>query len=282
MKRSFGRATAAAFLLANLAACASSSPPADNHKPASTVQVEINAAAFAPETVKVTIHLPAGYEADSTTRYPVLYLNDGQDAAAVGLDDTLARLYQQDLIDKVIVVAIDMPPDRMGTYGLSDRTAQRSRPGWSLGGLNAFNLGWQYPEVFGQVGAFSPSLWLAADRSDAPGIPRSRLAQRMVEAGPKRAGSRFWFAVGTAEETDDRDGDGVIDAVDDTQDLARALVRMGYTANLDYARRRGGGEEVALYLLEGGQHNQDSWSRMLPVFLRWAYGEPDAQDQEGR
>lgn len=319
MKRVIGK-LAAVFLLMASSAHASASPLASSPDPASVVKVELESIAFAPDRLKLSIHLPPGYEAGSTSRYPVLYLNDGQDAATVRLEEALATLYAQDAIEKIIVVAIDMLPDRMGTYGLSDRTAHRSMPGdsrfgavgsrahdysewvahelvpyvdahyrtrpdpadrtilgWSLGGLNAFNLGWQYPEVFGQVGAFSPSFWLASDRTDAASVQRSRLAQRMVEAGPKRDGSRFWFAVGTAEETDDRDGDGVIDAVDDTQDLARALARTGYTANLEYATHVGT-EEVALYLLEGGEHNQASWARILPVFLRWAYGKASAPD----
>lgn len=288
-------------------------------------KVELGAKAFAPDKVRIAIHLPPGYDPDSGRTYPVLYLNDGQDAAAVKLEPTLARLYADGAIEKVIVVAIDMLPDRMGTYGLSDRARQRSllgdsrfgpvggrahdysewvagelvpyidrhfhtKPeaggrsvlGWSLGGLNAFNLGWEYPEVFAQVGAFSPSFWLSSDRTDAASVQRTRLAQRMVQAGPKRAGSRFWFAVGSAEETDDRDGDGVIDAVDDTLDLARGLARQGYSANLEYALRPSRDEDVAFQLLPDGQHNQASWARMLPLFLRWAYGKErsDAAPQE--
>ena len=32
-----------------------------------------------------------------------------------------------------------------------------------------------------------------------------------------------------------------------------------------------GKDEVTLFLLEGGHHDQPSWARMLPVFLRRAY-----------
>jgi len=184
---------------------------------------DLAATAFAPEQVHVRVLLPPGYDA-GRHRYPALYVNDGQDMDAVHLRGTLAQLHGERIIRPVIVVAIDMLHDRMGTYGLSDRAAGRSLPGdsrfgmvgarahdysewvartlvpyidahyrtetkpharavlgWSLGGLNAFNLGWQYPEVFGRVGAFSPSFWLAADRSSAATIQRTRLAQRMVD-----------------------------------------------------------------------------------------------------
>ncbi|MEO6102844.1 MAG: alpha/beta hydrolase-fold protein [Pseudoxanthomonas sp.] len=282
--------------------------------PAEVINFDLEAKAFVPAKARISIYLPPGYDPASSTTYPVLYLNDGQDAAAVGLGTTLARLYAEDAIRKIIVVAIHMLPDRMGTYGLSDRAARRSVSGdsrfgqvgsraheysewvagvlvpyvdaryrtrraaagrtvlgWSLGGLNAFNLGWEYPDVFAQVGAFSPSFWLVSDRSDAASIQRTRLAQAMVDAGPCRPGSRLWFAAGSAEEADDRDGDGVIDVVDDALDLVRGLERLGYTANVDYASRKSREEQVSFLLLHGGQHNQASWARMLPLFLQWAY-----------
>lgn len=155
--------------------------------------------------------------------------------------------------------------------------------GWSLGGLNAFDLGWEYPETFGTVGALSPSFWLAADRGSAEAAQRTRLAQRMVDRGPKRRGMRFWFAAGTAEETNDRDHDGVIDVIDDLDDLVngyrgpdgshqRGLRQLGYTINMDYGEHPRSNMDVSVYLLPGGHHNQASWAKMLPLFLRWDYG----------
>ena len=293
-------------------------------QPVTIETLQLAAAAFAPDRVQVRVYLPPGYAA-ATGRYRVLYVNDGQDMDAVQLQPTLARLYARDAIGPVIVVAIHMLPDRMGSYGLSDRTAGRSLPantrhgavgtraheysqwvanelvpaidaryrtrtspdaravlGWSLGALNAFNLGWQYPELFGRIGAFSPSLWLSADNSDADAVQRTRLAQAMVDRSQARTGLKLFFAVGSAEETDDRDGDGSFDALDDTRDLiagygnadapkARGLAQLGYSINLDHAARATRAD-VALLLLEGGEHNQASWARMLPAFLQWAYG----------
>ena len=290
------------------------------------VQLQLDAPAFAPEKIAVTVYLPPDYDHAAARRYPVLYANDGQDMEAVGLQPTLAQLYRDRAIEPVIVVAIRMLADRASGYGLSDHAAARSLVGgsrigpigtraqdysawvatalvpyvdahyrtrksargrtmlgWSLGALNAFNLGWQYPEVFGQVGAFSPSFWLAADRSSATAVQHTRLAQAMVDRGRKRAGLRMWFAVGTAEETKDRDGDGINDTVDDTRDLLqgyrgadgfrlRGLKQLGYTVNLDVAKHPSRHADATLFLLSGGVHTQASWKRMLPVFLRWAYG----------
>jgi enterochelin esterase-like enzyme len=298
--------------------------PADAPLPA-VQEFQVAAPAFAPEQVEVSVQLPPGYEPTNRRRYPVLYINDGQDMPAVRLRETLQVLYRERAIVPVIVVAIHMLPDRMGTYGLSDRAqarsvvaqtkygavgtraheysewvartlvpwvdaryrTQQSREarailGWSLGALNAFNLGWQYPEVFGRVGAFSPSFWLSADNGDADAVQRTRLALRMVDGMPPRKGLRMFFAVGTGEEDDDRDGDGINDAIDDTRDVSegwqgrngdalKGLRQQGYRINLDYPANPAR-TDVALYTLRGGRHEQAAWARMLPVFLRWAYG----------
>ena len=314
-----------AALLAGCAHAPALPPPAvETASDWRVVDLALPVPAFAPEQAHVHVILPPGYDAAATRRYPVLYVNDGQDRQAVGLRPTLARLHGEGTIRPVIVVAIDMLHDRMGTYGLSDRAARRSVPGdskygpvgarahdysewvatalvpyvdahyrteanpgaravlgWSLGALNAFNLGWQYPDVFARVGAFSPSFWLASDRSSPGAVQRTRLAQAMVDGTPPRNGARWFFAVGTDEETDDRDGDGVNDAVDDTRDLIegwhgadgaarQGLAQRGCSVDMDWANAPAR-TDVAFMRLPGGQHNQAAWARMLPQFLRWAY-----------
>ena len=317
------RAFAATLLLAV------TSTPAFAATPARVETHHFTPSAFAPDRVRVDVHLPPGYNPDASPGYPVLYVHDGQDARAVRLRETLADLYDRDAIAPVIVVAIHMLPDRMGTYGLSDREAgtaivantrygpvgtrahdyaqwvatglvpaidaryntrttpdARATLGWSLGALAAFNLGWQYPDLFARVGMFSPSLWLSSDTTDAGTVQRTRLAQRLVHDGPPRVGMRVFLGIGDAEETDDRDGDGVNDALDDVRDFAlgwnaddaslkagtglRGLAQSGYGVDADHATAPGR-SDVALHVLPGGQHNQASWAVLLPRFLRWAY-----------
>ncbi|WP_243050264.1 alpha/beta hydrolase-fold protein [Dyella sp. RRB7] len=321
--KSWRLAGLALLVMLGVSGPSTAAPAADDGIEVKTLALE--AKAFAPEQIKLTVYLPPGY-ATAGTRYPVLYANDGQDMAAVGLRETLDQLYADHAIGPVIVVAIDMLADRASGYGLSDRKARKSVAGdsrigpigsraydysdwlatqlvpyidahyrtqasargrtilgWSLGGLNAFNLGWQYPDVFGRVGAFSPSFWLAADRSSAQAIETSRLAQAMVSGSPRRNGMRWWFSVGAREETDDRNGNGIIDAVEDVQDLIngyrspdgtylRGLRDLGYSVEMDYAHHPSSGTDVAFYLLPDGEHNQATWKRVLPLFLQWAYG----------
>ena len=279
-----------------------------------------------PDGLRVRVFLPPDYDPATTPGYPVLYLNDGQDAEAVALRAWLDALVVSGEIRPLIAVAIDMPKDRLAAYGFSDRANARSRVaptrvgpvgaaahayaewvaktlvpaidaryrsdaraqgrailGWSLGGAQALNLGWQYPEVFARTGAFSPSFWLAADNADADAVQRTRIAQAMIAEGAYHPGSRFFFAVGDAEETDDRDGDGVIDVVDDVRDLvegwqvageaaprAKGLRQLGHSTNPGHAARPTRAD-VALFELAEGEHRQRSWARMLPAFLRWAY-----------
>ncbi len=288
--------------------------------------ISLAALEFAPDGLRVRIFLPKDYDPEADIGYPVLYLNDGQDAEAVALQATLDDLMGRGEIRPLIAVAIDMPKNRIGAYGFSDRAGQRGLVsplrvggigtqahaysewvatqlipaidakyrtrvradartilGWSLGAANALNLGWQYPEIFGSVGAFSPSLWLSPQPDRIDQIQNSRYGQQMIAAGAYHPGSRFFFAMGDAEETDDRDADGVIDVLDDTRDLidgwresvdaeprAKGLRQLGHSVNLDHAVKASRAD-AALFLLAGGKHEQASWAKMLPLFLRWAY-----------
>lgn len=288
---------------------------------ASREELRLPAPGVSESPLRVRVWLPPDYAA-TQARYEVLYVNDGQDMEAVDLAATLRRLDAAHAVRRILVVAIDMPPDRMAGYGFFDRAAGAARVaptrygpvganaaayadwlartlvpaidaryrtvpdaggrtllGWSLGAASAFATGWQYPEVFGRVGAFSPSFWLAGDPA-RPGD--TRLAHALVEQVRPAPPPRLFLAAGTAEEAGDRDRDGSIDVVDDLQELAlgwrdgagRAhpgLRQRGYAVNPDGARTPTS-DAATVYLLEGGRHAQESWARMLPAFLRWAYG----------
>lgn len=241
------------------------------------------------------------------TSYKVLYVNDGQDFAALNFKATLENLYASQSIEKIIVVGIDATGNRLNEYGTIDteghsmvcyssagqignkakeytaflteevmsyinqnfRVARGAENtaimGSSLGGLSAFNIAWMKPSLFGRVGAFSGSFWwrsYAGNNPTGEQINQSRIMQYLVRSSTKRAGMRFWFEAGTNDETSDRDGDGIIDAIDDTKDLMLALKTLGYVENQDYVYVQ----------VEGGQHNQSTWSQVLDDYLIWCYG----------
>jgi predicted alpha/beta superfamily hydrolase len=89
----------------------------------------------------ILVYLPRGYRRFLRLRYPVLYLNDGQnvfDAASSfagvewGVDETAERLIRAKLIEPLIVVAVaNMGEDRIHEYaptsGVIDAKAKRKK-----------------------------------------------------------------------------------------------------------------------------------------------------------
>ena len=247
-----------------------------------------------PRDRPIQVFLPPGYAEDPTLRFPVLYANDGQDMGAWQLRETLARLTADGVIEPLLVVAIPAGPGRLREYGIAgtpnakglgneaadytrwllqvlkpcidDRYRTRPGPahtaimGASLGGLSAFDLAWNHPEIFGAAGAFSGSFWWRTDDRTPARQQASRIAHRMVRKGP-RSSARFWFEAGAVDETADRDRNGVIDAIQDVTELMDELARRGYEQGRDM-----------MYVEVDGGHDPETWAAVLPGFLEWAFG----------
>ena len=60
--------------------------------------------------------------------------------------------------------------------------------GSSLGGLVTLYLGMRYPDVYGKLAVFSPSVWW-----------RDRVILKYIERIPKKTGQRIWLDIGTSE-----------------------------------------------------------------------------------
>jgi predicted alpha/beta superfamily hydrolase len=150
-------------------------------------------------TRRITALLPHNYH-ESDKRYPVLYLQDGQnlfdDYAPFGnwaVDKRMAVMAEQGMGD-LIIVAIDHAEDqRIAEFTPSYKTRLgkgdgkkyvrfladtlkpyvdkqfRTKPerlftgigGSSMGGLISIYAGMMYPEVYSKLLVFSPSLWVA-------------------------------------------------------------------------------------------------------------------------
>ena len=242
---------------------------------------------------EIRLYLPAG---GVTPQTPVLVALDGQNMPAWKLAETVAELSRRGEIVAPLVVAIPNSPQRLDEYGLAGALDSKGRGklsaefqryvlervlpavaarhglqlapertgimGASLGGLSALDLAWHRSDVFGFVGVFSGSLWWRGEDGDWQAHQRSRLAHRFVRETKHAPRLRLWFEAGTADETDDRDGNGVIDAIQDTTEFIDELERLGL--------RRGAA--VAYHEIPGGEHNEATWALALPVFLRWALG----------
>ncbi len=243
---------------------------------------------------RVTVYLPPGYDEARARPYPLLLALDGQTMPQWRLAETLDALVGAGAIEPVVVAAVPASAERLDEYGmagqldfagrgrrakaLQDLLAGEVLPwlrerhhvapdaartgifGASLGGLCAFDAAWRRPQLFGFAGIFSGSLWWRADDSSVAAQQSSRLAHRAVRETVTRPALRLWFQAGTRDEAADRDGNGVIDAIQDTTELVDELVAKGF--------RRG--DEVVYHELEGGEHHESTWARVLPEFLRWA------------
>lgn len=246
-------------------------------------------------TRPVDILLPYGYAQQPAERFRLLILNDGQDLAALGLSATLARLQAEHRLAPLIVVAVHATRDRLVEYGtlgmpnvyrqgmrangyraflreeLLPEIARRYRllggpqhtaiAGSSLGGLTAFDLSWTHPELFGSVGVFSGSFWWRTDNSSVQAKVATRIMHRKVRERTPLPRIRAWLQAGTHDEASDRDGDGVIDSIQDTTELVHAMVARGYQL----------GQDVVYREVLGGRHEPATWARVMPEFLTWLF-----------
>jgi enterochelin esterase-like enzyme len=242
----------------------------------------------------LSIYLPPNYR-HSQARYPVLYLNDGQDADALRLRQTMAELMNNGRCRPFITVAIPTNEERLQEYGtavcpnaqgLGSKAAAYTRfvidellpwvnqefrtksgPGQtaflgaSLGGLSAFDIVWHNPEWFGVLGVLSGSFWWRAGEEETAVAPNRRIAHSQVRQSDDLPAFRAWFQAGTLDEQADRDQNGVIDAIQDTVELIDELEALGY--------RRG--RELVYHEVSGGRHNYDTWAAVLHAFLTWAF-----------
>ncbi len=224
----------------------------------------------------IRIYLPRAYPQNSTRRYPVLYLHDGQNVFDPGgsfgswsADATATREIGQGRMREAILVAIDntaaripeyMPPtdSYQGTQGRGDAYANfvinNVRPyvdttyrtlndpkntviaGSSLGGLISLYFAREFP-VFGRAGVFSSAWWIAPNY----------VAQ--VNAGSKKP-LRVYLDFGTAEPASDWNN---ALAMFDTH------LGQGYAAN----------GEVTFVGGCGQAHNEAAWAARLPQALRF-------------
>lgn len=240
---------------------------------------------------EVRVYVPPGGVTPAT---PLLIALDGQNMDAWRLAEAITKLAAGGTKALPLVVAIPSGADRLEEYGMADMPdyAGRGRKaaefqrfvlqvvlpvvrarypltvnaertgvmGSSLGGLAAFDLAWRHPDVFGFAGIFSGSLWWRGDNSTPEAKQASRLAHRLVRDTSRRPHVRLWFSAGTKEEEDDRDRNGVIDAVQDTTELLDELDHRGFSR----------GRDLCYVEISGGEHNEATWARALPGFLEWA------------
>lgn len=237
--------------------------------------------------------LPPNYD-DSPSKFKTLYMNDGQDLKALKMEETLNKLYNESEMQSFILVAVHTNQNRIREYGTAKMADYKNRGdlandynsfvinelvpyisekhkssthkddnyfcGFSLGGLSAMDIVWHNPEVFSKVGVFSGSFWWRKKAyEDGYDDHNDRIMHVLVREKAKNEGQKFWFECGTNDEKDDRNGNGIIDSIDDTLDLIKELENKGYKNGID----------ITYYEVKDGEHNLKTWSEAMPAFLKW-------------
>ncbi len=226
---------------------------------------------------KIWALLPYDYE-QSSDSYPVIYLQDAQnlfnDNARFGnweIDKKLAVMSEYK-IGKIIVIAIEhAEKDRIKEYNVG-RTILgngqgkkyirfvtdtlkpfvdskfRTKPdrdntgigGSSMGGLVSIFSGLLYPEVYGKLMIFSPSLWV---------LPKMKFGK--IDSGDNSDAKIYLYAGGEESKT----------MVEHVKKFRKNLVKNGFTDKL----------KIKLSINSEGKHNESYWSDEFPIAIEWLF-----------
>lgn len=223
------------------------------------------------------VWLPPGYE-KGNKRYPVLYMHDGMNVfdpatSSFGvdwrIDETADSLIRSKQMQPAIIVGIYNTPDRMEEYvpgakgsaymdfvvntvkPLIDQT-YRTKPGAkhtltggsSAGGIMAFMLAWEHPQVFSKAICMSPAFKI---------MHIDYVKDVQAYTGKKKK-LKFYIDNGGID-LEARLQPGI-------DEMLAALQRKGYREGKDY-----------LWVLdEKAQHNEAAWAKRMPAALKFLLG----------
>jgi predicted alpha/beta superfamily hydrolase len=224
---------------------------------------------------RVWIYLPENYS-HSKKRYPVLYMQDGQNifdeatsyAGEWGVDEYLDSLRNKN--KECIVVAVDHGGDKRLTeydpydnekFGKGEgkkyaaflvktlkpfidkhyRTLKKKEntfiAGSSMGGLISMYAILKYPETFGGAGIFSPAFWVG------PAIYND------LNKMAKKVKGRVYFYCGKMES------DSMV------PDMMKAFEIMSQKSSA----------KTKMVIRDSGKHNEAAWRKEFPLFYQWIF-----------
>jgi predicted alpha/beta superfamily hydrolase len=239
---------------------------------------------FLPADHDLFVYLPPGYDADPTRRYPVLYLQDGQnvfdEATAYNgqewrVDETAQALITEGAIEPLIVVGIaNAGPHRIDEYtptrdrtrpagGRASRYGQmlveeikplidreyRTLPDAANTGLGGSSLGGLASLYLGLV--YSGMFWKLAILSPSIWWDNEFIVRR-VRALAFKPPLRIWLSAGMGE------GEGMVNAA---RRLRDALTAKGWTP----------GDDLQYREVEGAPHGEQAWADLVDPVLRYLF-----------
>ena len=241
----------------------------------------------------VVVYLPPGYDAGAKARYPVFYLQDGQNlfdpATAFGGEDwqadlTIDRLIRQGAIPPLILVGIY----NTGVRRISEYTPTRD-PQLRKGGKAE-----RYAQMLArEIKPFIDSEYRTAKSAACTGVGGSSLGAlaalatglcypgvfgrmalispsvwwdsravlRMVEEYRSRARARIWLDIGTEE------GEHPRGAVEDARLLRDAFEAKGWRQ----------GEDLCYREFQRAGHNERSWGGRFGFVLEYLFNGPESR-----
>ncbi len=226
----------------------------------------------------IIVWLPPSYDSSKTKRYPVLYMQDGQNlfdpkTSAFGidwqLDETADSLIKAGAIKEIIIVGIYNTSDRNDEYGdtklgrkymdfiindlkpfidknfrtLSDRQ-NTAVGGSSMGGLISMMLVWEHPEVFSQAACLSPAFH----------IGDINYTKKVEKYNGEKKPIRIYIDNGTID-LDARLKPGA-------DEMVKVLEDKGYKP----------GKDLDYFVAEGATHNEAAWAKRNWRYLEFMFG----------
>jgi predicted alpha/beta superfamily hydrolase len=237
----------------------------------------------------VHVYRPPGYEEETSRRYPVLYMQDGQnifDPKEMGMewevDETADALIEAGRIEPLLVVAVANTEARRDEYTPTAVELKKSDGTVTEGGGKADLYGRFLIEELmpfidrayrtrrdaasTAVGGSSlgglVSVWLGLEHPDVFGNVLAVsptvwwddfVILEKVAALPRKIPVRFWVDIGTLE------GDN---AVTGARRLRDALIEKGWEP----------GRDLEFMEQEGGRHDEISWASRVEGMLTFLYG----------
>ena len=221
-------------------------------------------------THQIRVFTPPGYTENTLKRYPVMYMQDGQnlffpEEAFAGehwrIEETLTILNTMNIIRKSIVVGI-YPADRLHEYtrpgyedygrfivedlkpGIDREHRTLTGPeetavmGSSLGGVVSFYMAWNYPHVFGKAACMSSSFNFKDD-----------LLQRVLSEEKKPV--KLYLDSGWPE-----------DNYEVTRSMNDVLLRRGFQS----------GQDLLYFAFPHALHNERYWAMRSHIPFQFFFG----------
>jgi predicted alpha/beta superfamily hydrolase len=241
----------------------------------------------------VVVYLPPNYEGDSSARYPVLYMHDGQNifdrSTGFGgqeweVDETAQRLISEKKIEPLIIVAVYNTAARMSEYTpvganpAPQRSGEdytrflveelkpfidstyRTHPSRNNTAVAGSSLGGliSLAMVFSRPEVFGKAGVVSPSLFWNDG-QMLKEAARVAPAGSLQ-GVKFWVDIGLREGSPSR-GDSISSAVRNTRLLIYEFRKSGLVEGVDY-----------FYLeVPDGQHNERSWAQRVDQMLMFLF-----------